>query len=474
MNPLLASFTVAIASLASALAGLTWACEQRIYALQTTRSSGNYAAPSVSAVGALSPRVAPASQLAMPSSRPSAPKSPSSQLTSEQASAALKTVVSGNNAFALDLYSQLRDREGNLFFSPYSISTALAMTYAGARGQTATEMAKVLHFTLEQERLHAALAALSAKLNPTEQQVYQISVANRLWAQKGYSFLNSFLNLTKDNYGAGLEQVDFAHGAEQARISINSWAEQKTDRKIQNLIPQGLLNSEAKLVLTNAIYFKATWYSQFNPQNTKDQPFSITANQQVKVPMMYQEAALPYADLENLQVIELPYGDIQSDDEPKLSLVILLPKQVDGLTVLEEQLTPENLDKWLASLRNDGQSVEIWLPKFKLASGIELKQVLSKMGMASAFMNGVANFSGMNGKQNLFIFAALHKAFVDLNEKGTEAAAATAVTTGTRGGSMTFRADHPFIFLIRDNQSSSILFLGRVVNPLESPAAVEK
>lgn len=472
MNPLLASFTVAIASLASALAGLTWACEQRIYALQTIRSSGNLAAPSVSAVGAKSPRVAPSEQLAMPSSRPRAPKSPSSQLTSEQASAALKTVVRGNNAFALDLYSQLRDREGNLFFSPYSISTALAMTYAGARGQTATEMAKVLHITLEQERLHAAFADLSAKLNPTNQQVYQLSVANRLWGQKGYSFLNTFVNLTQD-YGAGVEQVDFAHAAEQARISINSWAEQKTDRKIQNLIPQGLLNSEAKLVLTNAIYFKATWYSQFNPQNTKDQPFSITANQQVKVPMMYQEAALPYADLENLQVIELPYGDMQSDDGSKLSLVILLPKQVDGLTVLEEQLTLENLDKWLASLRNDGQSVEIWLPKFKLASGIELKQVLSKMGMASAFINGVANFSGMNGKQNLFIFAALHKAFVDLNEKGTEAAAATAVNAGTRGGSTTFRADHPFIFLIRDNQSSSILFLGRVVNPVESPAAVE-
>lgn len=453
------NFTVALASLATAIASFAWAGEQS-FNYPPTKKSSSY----LTAIASVPPTPSDVSLNAV--------KSQSSQSTSNQASADAKSVVFGNNAFALDLYRQLHNQKGNLFFSPYSISTALAMTYAGARGQTATEMANVLHLTLEQERLHSAFTALISGLN-TSARVYQLIIANRLWGQKGYGFLDTFLKTTQNHYGAKLEQVDFAGATEQTRTAINHWVEQKTQQKVQNLIREHILNQDTKLVLINAIYFKAAWFSPFNPNNTKNQPFTIAPNQQVNVPMMYQEAAVPYADLGDMQLLELPYGDSQLDVEPRLSMVILLPSKADGLAELEQKLTPENLEKWLSSLGGEHGNIEIWLPKFKATSGVELKQVLSEMGMKSAFVPRVANFSGMNGKQNLFISAAIHKAFVDVNELGTEAAATTAAIVTERGGNGKFRADHPFIFLIRDTQSGSILFLGRVANPLESTASVE-
>jgi serpin B len=372
-------------------------------------------------------------------------------------------VVKGNNAFALDLYRQLRNQEGNLFFSPYSTSTALAMTYVGAKGQTATEMSKVLHFTLEQDSLHPAFASLMGMLNTKDKQGFQLSIANRLWGQQGYDFLKPFKQLTQDNYGAALEEVDFINATEETRRTINKWVEQQTQEKIQNLIAPNILNSLTRIVLTNAIYFKGTWVKQFNPAQTKNQPFTVAPGQQVDVPMMFQGASVGYAEFSNLQVLELPY--VGKDT----SMVILLPKNVDGLAELEQQLTPENLRTWLSSIRYGGCPEAIQLPKFRLNSAFEFKQVLSKMGMASAFDDDGADFSGMNGRKDLFLANVIHKTFVDVNEFGTEAAASTAVRGELRCRRGTFRADRPFIFLIRHIQSGSILFMGRVVNPVSRP-----
>ena len=449
MKQIIAGFTAALVGLTTALAGSALACEPGI-PLRNKTSSGNADA---TATLPLKLRPQPRTPIIIGQNA-----SESANQATRELPAEVNTVVEGNNAFAFDLYNKLRNQQGNLFFSPYSISTALAMTYAGARGPTATEMAKVLHFTKEPENLHSSFATLIARLISSNPQGYQLSIANRLWGQKGYGFSDAFLKTSQNNYGAGLEQVDFAGATEQAGRTINSWVAKKTQNKIENLIEQGILTSNTKLVLTNAIYFKGAWASQFNPKDTKQEAFSVTATQQVKVPMMYQEAAVPFADLEELQLLELPYAD--SD----ISMVILLPKKVNGVEQLEQQLTPENLQKWLSSVR-EGGNVKIWLPKFKVDSGIELSDVLSSMGMAIAFSK-TADFSGISPKKELSISKIIHKTFVDVDELGTEAAATTGVLMA-RGGSGQFRADHPFLFLIRDNRSESILFVGRMVNALE-------
>ncbi|MEG4804466.1 serpin family protein [Microcoleus sp. ARI1-B5] len=381
-------------------------------------------------------------------------------------------LVKGNNAFAIDLYDKLRHQEGNLFFSPYSISTALAMTYAGARGETASEMANVLHFELEPEHLHPAFAALMADLNIGEDCGYQLNTANRLWGQQGFAFLDAFLQTTKDYYSAALALVDFIRATEEARCTINTWVAQQTQEKIQNQIREGILTGDTRLVLTNAIYFKGNWASQFDRISTKEEPFTIAPDEQVNVPMMFKGGAFRYASLGDLQVLELPYvGD-------RLSMVILLPSKLEGLAQLEQQLTSASLEKWLSSLYITHELL-VWLPKFKLTSEFMLNQALSDMGMPLAFDKYGADFTGMttaeadlchlSDEQRLHISAVIHKAFVDVNEEGTEAAAATAVVMA-RSVSISiptiFRADRPFIFLIRDTQFDSILFLGRVVNPL--------
>ncbi|MBW4679382.1 MAG: serpin family protein [Microcoleus vaginatus WJT46-NPBG5] len=376
------------------------------------------------------------------------------------------TLVNSNTGFALDLYKYLRQevsrqnggKEGNVFFSPYSLSTGLAMTYAGARGQTAAEMGKALHFNLPPERLHPAFSALRANIEADSRQNYQLDIANRLWGQKGYNFLEAFLEITRNFYNATLEKLDFTAAPEAARTQINQWIAQKTHEKIKDLIPPGVLSSDTRLVLTNAIYFKAAWFSPFDPSKTKNEPFTTLDGQPVPVPMMHQAGQMfGYAEIEGLQVLELPFVD------DRLSVVILLPQQVDGLPELERRLTPENLTKWVSSLSSE-VPVSVWLPKFQLRSEFELKEVLSKMGMPLAFSPN-SDFSGMNGQKDLFISNVIHKTFADVNEAGTEADAATAITAATRGSGNAFKADHPFIFLIRDAESGSVLFLGRVVNP---------
>jgi serpin B len=371
-------------------------------------------------------------------------------------------LVGGNTAFALSLYQKLASAEGNLFFSPFSVSTALAMTFAGARGNTAREMAAALHFSMEGEELQSAFAGLKRNLLEAEREGgVRLKVANALWPQKGYPFLPEYLALLERYYGTTATPMDYARAAEQARQTINQWVERETENKIKDLIPSGVLGPLTRLVLTNGIYFKGDWASQFKKSATHEAPFQMIPGSSIKVPMMTQEHRFKYGELDDLQVLELPY--VGKD----LSMVVLLPRRVDGLPKLEQALTPDGLAEWTGSLQE--HEVVVFLPKFKLLSQFRLDATLQALGMVEAFSPGKADFSGMDGKPHwLYIGAALHKAFVDVNEEGTEAAAATGVVVGVTSARVqppTFRADHPFLFLIRDNRTGSILFMGRVVDP---------
>jgi serpin B len=377
----------------------------------------------------------------------------------------VKDLVKDNTEFALKLYGQLRTQEGNLFLSPYSISSALAMTYAGARGETADEMARALDFTLPPDRLHPSFAFLTAQLNADEKakRDYQLSVANALWGQKNFGFLPDFLQLTRTNYGAGLREVDFETATEQARQTINAWVEKETHDKIKELLKPGVLDDSTRLVLTNAIYFKGFWAEQFKKDATHNEDFKTSATAAVKAPLMHRTGDYKYLDGGDFQALELPYKG------KDLSMVVLLPKKVDGLAEFEKKLTEANLTGWLGRLRK--QEVIVTLPRFKTTREFMLKGPLQALGMKRAFVPGGADFSGMSGTngKRLFISAVVHKAFVDVNEEGTEAAAATGVvvklTSARIPGPAVFRADHPFVFLIRDNRSGGVLFMGRLTNP---------
>jgi serpin B len=375
----------------------------------------------------------------------------------------VKDLVKDNTEFACKLYGQLRDKKGNLFLSPYSISSALAMTYAGARGETADEMARALAFTLPPDRLHPSFGFLTAQFNADEKakRDYQLSVANALWGQKGFGFLPDFLQLTRTNYGAGLRDVDFVGATEQARKKINAWVEKETQDKIKDLLQPGVLTVDTRLVLTNAIYFKGFWADQFKKKATRTEDFKTSATASVKAPLMHRTGDYKHFDGGDFQALELPYKGNE------LSMVVLLPKKVDGLPEFEKKLTGANLTGWLGRLRK--QEVVVTLPRFKTTREFMLKEPLQALGMKRAFVAGGADFTGMSGTEGkrLFISAVVHKAFVDVNEEGTEAAAATAVVVSILSARITpvFRADHPFVFLIRDNRSGSVLFMGRLTNP---------
>lgn len=373
----------------------------------------------------------------------------------------MNALVNGNTAFALDLYGHLRKGKGNLFLSPYSISTALAMTYAGAKGDTAKQMSEVLHFTLDQKRLHSTFGYLEAQLNGIQEKGdIELRVANALWAEEDYPFLNEFLEVVGRSYQAEFRYADFKKAYEVARGEINSWVERQTNEKIKDLIKRGILDSLTRLVLVNAIYFRGIWMSQFEKSATQEARFCVSPDTAVNVAMMSQEQEFNYTENGDLQILELPYT---GED---LSMIILLPKRTDGLARLEASLTVESLDAWLVRLRK--RRVMVYLPRFKTTSQFSLKKVLESMGITNAFRPGVADFSGIDGTENLYVSAVVHKAFVDVNEEGTEAAAATGAVVGVTAmpaGPAVFRADHPFLFLIRNDGSGSILFLGRLADP---------
>jgi serpin B len=376
---------------------------------------------------------------------------------------AIPQLVEGGNQFAWDLYRELARGEGNLFFSPNSISVALAMTYAGAAGTTQREMAATLHLGTDPDQLHQAMQSLLKQWAvERKDQGYQLRVANRLWGQRRYEFLGEFLAVTREYYGAELARLDFGQDAEAARGTINRWVEEQTENKIVDLIPSGALNSSTMLVLTNAVYFHGSWSRAFDKKLTRDDDFHLGGGKQVRVPLMHQRSRFRHGAVDGLQVLDLPYGNAD------LSLVVLLPDAVEGLGQLESQLTPERVGTWLAGARSG--EVQVYLPKFKVTSSYVLNDALCALGMPSAFAADAADFSGMTGQRDLFISKVVHKAYVDVYEEGTEAAAATGVIMERTSVAPPrpvpiFRADHPFVFLIRDNRTGAILFLGRLSDP---------
>ena len=374
----------------------------------------------------------------------------------------MKALAQGNTGFALALYQKIRKADNNLFLSPYSISAALAMAYAGARGETASQMAKVLDLALPQDELNPAFADLQGQLDALQEKGdIQLNVANSLWPQAGYPLLTSYLALVKTYYGVAITPLDYVSNRETARRTINAWVEEQTRNRIKDLIQPGMLDPSTRLVLANAIYFKGNWALAFKKEATKDAPFYRLAGEAVQAPTMAQKEQFGYADRGDLQVLDLPYAG------KELSMLVLLPKKRDGLPDLERQLSPENLTRWTEGLAR--QEVEVFLPRFRMTSRLDLGKTLASMGMADAFDRGRADFSGMDGKPGrLYIGAVVHKAFVDVSEEGTEAAAATGVgmtMAALPARIPVFRADHPFFFLIRHNPTGSILFMGRVLDP---------
>jgi serpin B len=373
-------------------------------------------------------------------------------------------LVAGNTDFALDFYHRLFDREENLFYSPYSLSTALAMTYAGARGETERQMAEALHYTLPQAQLHPAFnaldQALASRSASQDERAVRLHFVNALWGQKGYTFLDTFLDTLAEHYGAGLRLVNFGQ-AEQALQAINRWVGEQTEHRIEELLPPKAVDKETVLVLTNAVYFQAAWLHPFAESATQDAPFTRLDGEQVTVPMMTQIASLDYAQHPGVQVVELPYAG--SMPSGALSMVILLP-EVATFEAFVQGLDARQMDALLSDLQPTG--VRLALPRFRFAAEFQLADTLKDQGMVDAF--GDADFSGMDGTHDLFIDQVYHQAFVAVDEAGTEATAATAVVMERKGGApaeQEVRLDHPFLFLIRDVQTGAILFLGHVVDP---------
>ena len=374
-------------------------------------------------------------------------------------------LVEENSAFAFDLYQLLRQDNKNVFFSPYSISQALAMTYSGARGETEKQMSDTLHFVLSQNRLHPAFNGLDIELSKRgedaqgkDEEGFRLNIVNAIWGQEDYRFLSEFLDVLAENYGAGLRALDFVNAPEESRITINDWVSEQTEGRIEDLIPEGTIDALTRLVLTNAIYFNAAWQFPFNEDATTDGSFYLLDGGEVIVPMMTQTESFGYTRGDDYQAVELPY------DDQELSMIILLPG-VGQFENFESSMGYRRVTEIISSLAR--QQVNLTMPKFEFESEFSLKKALTTMGMPVAF-SADADFSGMTGNRDLAIDDILHKAFVSVDEAGTEAAAATAVImtlTAVPAPPVVVTVDRPFIFLIRDIETGTILFMGRVVNP---------
>jgi serpin B len=373
-----------------------------------------------------------------------------------------RSVIYGNNQFAFDLYAKYKTKDGNIFFSPYSISSALAMTYEGARGKTADEMQAVLHFPKDDAIRRESFLTINNQINKQDKK-YQLRTANALWAQKDYKFKPDYFAMVEKYYAGKATNLDFINDTEKSRVKINTWVEEQTNNKIKDLLTKGIINSSTRLVLTNAIYFKGLWLDQFNKKNTQEKDFKVDQNNTVKVQMMSstgEKAKFNYSETEKVQILELPY------EGNELSMLILLPKK-DDLQAAEEYLVPEKLVAAAKGLRK--KRVDIYVPQFKFETKYFMAEDLKGMGMLAAFTPGSADFSGMTGTKELNIAHVIHQAFVEVNEEGTEAAAATAVvmTFGAMAPETPkiFNADRPFIFFIQERSTNNILFIGRVKNP---------
>jgi serpin B len=400
----------------------------------------------------------PSASLSMAKSNKSREKNPT------VAEGDVASLVDGNNAFALDMYNSLRSENGNLILSPYSISLALAMTYAGARGNTESQMAQTLHFP-PQDQLHPAFNALDLALEKAplnlnkDQEPMKLNIANAVWAEQTFPFQPDFLDTIALNYGAGVHLADFLNQAEPARKAINNWVSDKTKDKINDLLPKDSVGADTRMVLVNAIYFKADWFTQFEAKSTGDGAFHLLDGTEVTAKMMHEGISAPYIQGNGYQAVELDYaGETAAMD-------IIVP-DAGNFETFESSFNKETLDGILNGMQST--SMSLGLPKFEFTKDFVLSDTLKGLGMSDAFNSDLADFSGMTGKKDLYIGNVIHKAFVAVDEKGTEAAAATAVimeaATAIRH-EVNLQIDRPFIFVIRDTVSGQILFIGRVINP---------
>jgi serine protease inhibitor len=393
------------------------------------------------------------------------------------------SLVESCNSFAMSLYSRIPRSQDNIIFSPSSLSFALAMTLAGANGKTADEIASVLGLSMSADCLHEAFRKLRTE---TRTGGCELRIASRLWAQQGYKFVDDFLATTESCYGATLGTIDFLNDPDQARNEINNWIETATEKRIREIIGPGMLNEDVRLLLTNAIYFLGTWEDEFDKERTSDSPFFVSPSQSVTVPMMEQTNRFRYGEFNVFQVLEMPYrsritewrmddefGYMKSVEVPgggsDFTMCIVLPKLGTNLAKLESGLNNSTLQQWTTLRTCD---VHVSIPRFRIETGLEMAQLLQKLGMKKAFSQTHADFSNItHDPEGLFVGSVIHKAFVDVNEKGTEAAAATAIMMAL-GCAMEpkppkkFRADRPFLFFIRDRRTKLIHFMGRVTNPI--------
>ncbi len=371
-----------------------------------------------------------------------------------------RSAAEGNNLFMVKSYKLLSEEDGNIFISPFSISSALAMTYAGSAGKTEEEMGRALEFGKNTVAFHENFGSLTNSINSISSKgELALSIANSLWLAEGYEFKDQFLKINRNFYKSETTNLNFAE-SEKARKTINDWVEEKTAGKIKNLIPEGILDALTKLVLTNAVYFKAEWAEQFKKSNTQDSEF-FTYDSAVPVQLMNQKKRYPYYENSEIKFIELPYkgGDA--------SMYVLLPQKRDGLKDVEKKITWAEIENYTGSLLS--KEVDVYFPKFRMSLEYELQKLMRRMGMVEAFSKS-ADFSLMNSKKELYISAIIHKTFIEVDEAGTEAAAATAVVMRMKSAMpdqnfATFRADHPFFYFIKEKSTGTVLFAGRVADP---------
>jgi serpin B len=369
------------------------------------------------------------------------------------------SISNSNNRFAADLYKQIKTEPVNQFYSPLSISSALAMTYAGAYGETLKQMSKTLYFSENQEELHSNFSHLIKMLTETKTEGIQLNIANSLWLQENMQVLDQYLSITNKYYQAGVNKVNFITSPENSRKTINNWVEKNTNNKIIDLLPDGSIHSQTRMVLVNAIYFNGAWEKVFDKNKNTTEPFFVFKTCETKAIFMNNYINSGFYEDNLLSMVEIPYKNKNQ------SMIIILPKAKYGLKdvekLFEQNLLPGYFDKM------EDKRINLSIPKFKSESTYELQEELGKMGMPIAFSNS-ADFSGITGDKSLAIDKVIHKAFIDVNEEGTEAAAATAVTmrkTAILLDEVQFKADHPFIYLIKDNETNTILFVGRLMNP---------
>ena len=374
----------------------------------------------------------------------------------------IQTIADGSNRFAIELHRKLAAGADNLVFSPFSIHAALAMTATGAKGRTLEQMEKVLHLP---DRDGLPAAGDMSRFYSTGSRPYELAVSAGLWGQKGVAWNSDFVALLGDRFAAGFNEADFAASPETERLRINAWVAERTRERIQNIIPENALSKLTRLVLANAVYFKGKWALEFDPERTKHEPFHRADGSSIDVPLMAQHSDFDYAEQEGFQLLALPYrgGDLE--------MVVLLPREPDGLRALENRLTAESLLDWRHAARQ--WDVIVHLPRFRIEHAFQANPLLASLGMTDVFDRS-ADLSGMiddaAGGPRLLVSDVIHQAFIEVNEEGTEAAAATVVIAARSSPHqppqpIEFRADRPFLFLIRDARHDTILFLGRFTGP---------